>query len=224
LFNIYRKENAGQTTIKRGGVSTMGKSGEVLTVPARKGRAARLMKGQAIKIINTHGQQVVDTWCFSAEELTEFMSMEHIRPTLGKIFPTKGDELCSNRRRPILFFEEDTSPGIHDTMMAACDDYRYGLLGCREYHDNCTDNLHASMRQIGLRAPETPSPLNLWMNIPVDSKGKTTWGEPLSKAGDYVILRAHMDCIVAMSCCPQDILPINGKEGKPTEAHYQILD
>ena len=51
--------------------------------------------------------------------------------------------------------------------MAACDDYRYGLLGCKEYHDNCTDNLFAAMRQLGLRAPECPSPLNLWMNIPV---------------------------------------------------------
>ncbi|WP_342643738.1 urea carboxylase-associated family protein [Rhodoligotrophos ferricapiens] len=202
----------------------MTKTGELMTIPARKGRAVRLKEGQAIKIINTHGEQVVDTWCFSAEDLTEFMSMEHTRPTLGKIFPTKGDNLYSNRRRPILFFEEDTSPGIHDTLIAACDDYRYGLLGCTEYHDNCTDNLHAGMRQIGLRAPETPSPLNLWMNIPVDEHGKTSWGEPVSKPGDYVILRARMDCVVAMSCCPQDILPINGKAGKPTEAHYQILD
>jgi len=197
---------------------------EIMTIPARKGRAARLTKGQAIKIINTHGHQVVDTWCFSLEDLTEFMSMEHIRPTLGKIFPTKGDQLYSNRRRPILFFEEDTSPGIHDTLMAACDDYRYGLLGCKEYHDNCTDNLHAGMRQIGLRAPETPSPLNLWMNIPVDREGRTSWGEPVSKPGDYVVLRAQMDCVVAMSCCPQDILPINGKAGNTVEAHYQILD
>ncbi|WP_342642118.1 urea carboxylase-associated family protein [Rhodoligotrophos ferricapiens] len=197
---------------------------EIMTIPARKGRAARLTKGQAIKIINTHGHQVVDTWCFSLEDLTEFMSMEHIRPTLGKIFPTKGDQLYSNRRRPILFFEEDTSPGIHDTLMAACDDYRYGLLGCKEYHDNCTDNLHAGMRQIGLRAPETPSPLNLWMNIPVDREGRTSWGEPVSKPGDYLVLRAQMDCVVAMSCCPQDILPINGKAGNTVEAHYQILD
>lgn len=197
---------------------------EIFTIPARRGRAARLSKGQAIKIINTHGQQVVDTWCFNAEDLTEFMSMEHLRPTIGSIFPRKGHELVTNRRRPILFFEEDTSPGVHDTLIAACDDYRYGMLGCTEYHDNCTENLHAAMRQIGLRAPETPSPLNMWMNIPVSADGSTSWGEPLSKPGDYVILRARMDCIVAMSCCPQDMLPINGAAGKPTEAHYQILD
>ena len=194
---------------------------ELMTVPARKGRACRINKDQALKIINTHGHQVVDTWAFSAEDLHEFMSMEHLRPTIGTIFPTKGHYLYTNRRRPILYFEEDTSPGIHDTIMAACDDYRYGLLGCTEFHDNCTDNLIAGMRQIGLMPPEVPSPLNLWMNIPVASDGKTGWGEPVSKPGDYVVLRAVMDCIVAMSACPQDILPIN--KGKTVEAHYRIL-
>ena len=196
---------------------------ELKTIPARHGRAARLNKGNAIKIINTHGQQVVDTWAFSAEDLGEFMSMEHLRPTIMRIFPRAGDELVTNRRRSILFFEEDTSPGIHDTLMAACDDYRYGLLNCTEYHDNCTDNLFAAMRQLGLKPPECPSPLNMWMNIPVNRDGGTEWGVPKSKPGDYVVLRARMDCIVAMSACPQDILPINGELRDPTEAHFQIL-
>lgn len=192
-----------------------------MTIPARRGRACRLTKGQAIKIINTHGHQVIDTWAFSADDLHEFMSNEHTRPTIGTIFPTKGHKLYTNRRRPILDFEEDTSPGFHDTLLAACDSYRYGLLGCKEYHDNCTDNLIAAMRQIGLAVPEVPSPLNLWMNIPVDSKGATTFEPPVSRAGDYVVLRAVMDCVVAMSACPQDILPINS--GKPVEAHYEIV-
>src|ERR1044071_3654647 len=196
---------------------------ETYTVPARKGRAARLTKGQAIKIINTHGSQVCDTWAFSAEDLKEFLSVEHMRPTLGSIYPKKGQPLHTNRRRPILILEEDTSPGIHDTLIAACDNYRYGLLGCKEYHDNCTDNLKAALRQIGLEAPEVPSPLNLWMHIPFAPEGTQSWGEPLSKPGDYVVLRAELDCIVAMSACPQDILPINGKACKPTEAHYQVL-
>jgi uncharacterized protein len=190
-------------------------------VPARKGRAVRLRKGESIKIVNVHGHQVCDTWAFSQDDPTEFMSMEHTRPTIGTIFPTKGHYLHSNRRRPILFFAEDTSPGIHDTIIAACDDYRYGLLGCTEYHENCTDNLRAAMRAINAPLPEVPSPLNLWMNIPVDGKGAIAWGEPRSKAGDYVVLRAEMDVVVAMSACPQDILPING--GKPVEVTFEIL-
>lgn len=195
----------------------------LMTLPARRGRAQRLTKGQSIKIVNTHGNQVVDTWCFSADDLGEFMSMEHLRPFLGRLWPQKGDPLNTNRRRAILTMVEDTSPGRHDTLIAACDVHRYAQLGCKEYHDNCTDNLRAAMRQIDLEVPEVPAPLNMWMNIPIDAHGATAWGTPLSKPGDYVVLRAEMDCIVAMSACPQDLLPINGKDCIPTEAHYQVL-
>ena len=191
------------------------------TVPARRGRAVRLAKGRSLKIINTHGHQVCDSWAFGAEDPHEFLSMEHTRPTLEKIFPTKGDYLYSNRRRPILFFADDTSPGRHDTIIAACDDYRYGLLGCKDYHDNCTGNLVAAMRAIHAALPEVPQPLNLWMNIPVHPDGRIEWGMPLSKPGDYVVLRAEIDVVIAMSACPHDILPINA--GKPVEVHFETL-
>ncbi|MEM9100538.1 MAG: urea carboxylase-associated family protein [Pseudomonadota bacterium] len=192
------------------------------TIPARRGHAVRLSQGQAIKMINTHGHQVVDTWAFNAEDVSEYFSVEHWRATVTHIMPRVGDPLVTNHRRPILTFEADTSPGIHDTLMAACDIHRYRLLGVEGYHDNCTDNLAAAMKALGIEEHETPGPLNMWMNIPVDAEGNTSWGEPVSKPGDYVILRAEMDCIVAMSNCPQDILPVNA--GNPVETQYEILD
>lgn len=194
------------------------------TVPARRGRAVPLSAGQAIQIINTHGSQVVDTWCFNADDPGEFMSMEHLHASLGSIFPAKGDALFTNRRRPILIMEEDTSPGLHDTVIAACDTHRYASLGCTTYHDNCTDNLHAALAMVGFPRTECPSPLNLWMNIPVAPDGRITWGQPLSKPGDHVTLRAQISCIVVMSTCPQDMIPINGADCTPTEVHYRILD
>ncbi len=194
------------------------------TIPARSGKAVPVARGRKIKVVNTHGQQVVDTWAFAQRDLREFMSMEHTRATLTKMRPEAGDALYSNRRRPILTLVEDTSSGVHDTLMAACDDYRYGLLGCTEYHDNCTDNLAAALHELGLTPPETPSPLNLFMNIPWDDAGRLAFAAPVSKAGDYVLFEADLDVIVAFSACPQDILPINGKAREPTEAHFQILD
>jgi uncharacterized protein YcgI (DUF1989 family) len=184
----------------------------------------RLVSGQAIQIINTHGQQVVDTWCFNADDMTEFMSMEHLHATLESIFPAEGDPLVTNRRRPILTLERDTSLGRHDTVIAACDRHRYALLGCDGHHDNCTDNLAAALADLGVKAPECPSPLNLWMNIPIGADGRVEWGEPLCKPGDYVVLRAVMDCIVVLSTCPQDMIPINGAACMPTEVHYRLLD
>ena len=195
---------------------------DVQTIPARQGRAAFVQRGQAVKIINSHGEQVVDTWAFVRHDLQEFMSMEHTRATLVKIMPAVGDCLYTTRRRPILKIVEDTSPGIHDTLMAACDSYRYGLLGCTEYHDNCTDNLRAAMYALGLIPPETPSPFNLFMNIPWQRGGELSFDPPVTRPGDYIMLEALLDVVMVFSACPQDILPINGTAGQPTEAHFQI--
>ena len=101
----------------------------MIEIPARKGKAARVRRGQRIKVINSRGQQVVDTWAFNAEDLHEFMSMEHSRVAIGRIIPAIGDALVTNKRRPILTLVEDTSGGIHDTLFASCDRWRYELLG-----------------------------------------------------------------------------------------------
>jgi hypothetical protein len=197
--------------------------GSLITIPARRGKAQRIQEGQVIKVINTRGQQVVDTWAFNARDLAEFMSMEHSRAAMEKIIPEVGDIFVTNRRRPILQVIEDTTPGIHDTLIAACDRYRYELLGCKEYHDNCTDNLAAAMTALGESVPETPSPLNLFMNIPVTNGRHIAFRPPVCRQGDYIALRARMDVIIAFSACPQDILPINGLARTPTEAHFAVL-
>jgi len=196
----------------------------MIEIPARKGRATRLRRGQRVKVINSHGQQVVDTWAFNAEDLHEFMSMEHSRVAIGHIIPAIGDALVTNRRRPMLTLVEDTSGGVHDTLFAACDRWRYEMLGCTEYHDNCTDNLAAALAAVGVEPPATPAPLNLFMNIPVVDGSRVEILPPVSTPGSYVTLRAEMDCVVAFSACPQDMLPINGLAMRPTEAHFEVLD
>ena len=150
--------------------------------------------------------------------------MEHNRVAIGRIIPAIGDTLVTNRRHPILTLVEDTSGGIHDTLFAACDRWRYEVLGCTEYHDNCTDNLAAGLAALGLTPPETPAPLNLFMNIPVVDGNRVEIRPPVSRPGGYVTLRAEIDCIVAFSACPQDLLPINGVDMRPTEAHFEVMD
>ena len=191
-------------------------------IPARAGAAAYVKAGQTIKVINTHGDQVVDTWAFNTANLKEFMSMEHTRPQTLRITPKVGDEMLTNQRRPILTLLEDTSGGVHDTQIAACDIYRYQRLGVEEYHDNCTDNLYAGMKTLGLEPPEVPSPLNLFMNIPVKEDHSLSFDPPVSAPGGYVLFKAEMDLVIAFSACPQDILPINGVGHLPTEAHFLV--
>ncbi len=180
-----------------------------------------LEAGQAIKIINTHGKQVIDTWAFNAEDIAEHMSMEHSRAFMLKIVPEIGDSLVTNKRRPILTVLEDTTPGAHDTLIAACDRYRYLELCGDSEHDNCTDNLGFALNALGYERRYTPCPLNLFMNVPVATDGGIDFVSPTSEAGQYITLRAEMRAVVAMSACPQDITPVNAME--PCGAHYRIL-
>jgi uncharacterized protein len=114
-------------------------------LPARRGVAAQISRGQTVKIINTHGKQVVDTWAFATRDPAEYLSMEHSRTAILKLAPVIGDTLVSNRRNPMLTVIEDTTPGRHDTLIAACDVFRYRQLGAAGNHDNCADNLRHAL-------------------------------------------------------------------------------
>jgi uncharacterized protein YcgI (DUF1989 family) len=123
----------------------------------------------------------------------------------------------------MLSFIEDTSGGIHDTLIAACDRERYALLGVTGHHDSCSDNLRAALAELGLAAPIVPAPLNMFMNIPVGEGGALAWEPSRAGPGSYVVLRAEMDLIVAFSACPQDIVPINGADCAPKDVQFEII-
>ena len=79
-----------------------------------------------------------------------------------------------------------------------------------------------ALAAIGEHATEVPQPFNIWMNIPVQADGSIDWLPTVSERGDQVTLRAEMDCIVVMSACPQDMMPINGPDMRPVEVHFQV--
>lgn len=191
-----------------------------MTIPARKASVALVKKGQHVKVINTHGTQVVDCWALNADNMTEFMSMEHCRVFLESVIPRKGDVMVTNRRRPIVKITEDSASGTHDTLLAACDRYRYELLGCKDYHRNCTDNFWEAMVMAGYKPVELPSPFNLWQNTPVEPDGTIKPNLPVTKKGDYIVMRAMMNLVICLSACPQDITAICGN--RPRNAHFEI--
>lgn len=201
--------------------------GALVMIPAGHGKAARLRTGQKVKLINTHGTQVVDCWAFNAYDLREYMSMEASRVWNLRLNPKAGDTFVTTQRRPILTLIEDTSPGIHDTVCAACDRYRYALLGVQGYHRNCQDNMFEGMLELGVTPPfPVPGSFNIFMNIPVqDDRNGLDIRPTKCRPGDYVVLRAEMDCYVAFSACPQDILPIHGEGGAPPrDCQFAVLD
>ena len=149
--------------------------------------------------------------------------MEHTRSRLSRLSPRTGDKLFSNRRRPILALLEDTSPGIHDTLLCACNKEIYRELGCDDGHRSCESNLHEALSFIDHEIALTPAPLNLFMNVPVAPDGTIDRVPPQSRPGDLVRLQTVMNTIIVFSACPQDVTPINGAQCIPRDAHYTTI-
>ena len=196
---------------------------DLIELPARSGTRVPLKKGQALKVVNTHGGQVVDLWAFFADG-SQHMSMPHSVVTLGRIKPRVGDLLYTQLRQPILRLENDDSPGTHCMLFAACDQARYALLGVKGYHHNCADNMCEALRGTNVNVGYVPTPLNLFMNTRFHDHVEMEVAEPRAKIGDSVSFRAEQDCIAVMSACPQDLIPVNAHGCTPQPVSYCVLD
>src|SRR3954466_9530960 len=119
-------------------------SADEQVLPARSGVALRLDTGDRLRVVNTHGSQVVDLWAMAADDVLESMSMPHSRNPWFRLAPRTRDALVTNLRRPILRLLEDSSPGVHDTLIPSCDAERYRQLGAPD-HKSCTDNFHGAL-------------------------------------------------------------------------------
>jgi uncharacterized protein YcgI (DUF1989 family) len=182
---------------------------EVIEVPAREGRGVRLTAGQRFRVVDVEGGQVGDLFAFNAADPSECSSASHTRPHNRRAFPAPGQAFVTNRRRRILLVEEDTSSGVHDLLIAACDPERYRQLGVEGPHASCAENMARGLADIGVNVADTPQPINLFMNVAVHDDGTISLETSPSRAGDYVQFRAEMDCAVALSACPFDVFPIS---------------
>ena len=54
-----------------------------------------------------------------------------------------------------------------------------------------------------------PQPVNIFMTVEHAPDGTLTLGESPTAAGDSITLRAVRDCVVVVSVCPQDLIPIS---------------
>jgi uncharacterized protein YcgI (DUF1989 family) len=194
---------------------------ERIVIPAREGRSLHVPAGRSFRVTDLEGGQVGDLFAFNAEDVSEYASAEHTRAFVDRLFPRIGESFVTNRRRPILEFERDESPGHHDMLCAACDPERFWGLGVEGWHASCEENLRKAMGELGHEDIEVPQPINLFMNIPVAPDGSLGWEPAETKPGDGATLRAVLDCIVVVSACPQDIVPINGCN--PTSLEIELL-
>lgn len=178
----------------------------------------------------------------------EYLSLPHTRASSYKLVPEVSDTLLTNLRNPIITLVEDTTPGAHDTLTAACDANLYTALGVSApaEHGSCAENLVLALKELnenaGLKGAKAvgadisvniaPTPLHLFMVAPIalapdantseaGAKGaKIAVSEPKGKKRGFVRFRAERDVVVVFSACPMDVGPQNG--GRCMAANFMV--
>ncbi len=194
-------------------------------VPAAEGLAVRLRQGQRLRIITPHGQQAADFFAFSAGDIGEWLSPMHTWVAARCLRPRQGDVFLSRYRRPLLDFAGDGADGVHDMLLAACDEARYRHLGFEGHHASCAENLTTAMGALGLEIEVIPQPVNFFTNTRVEANGVLVSPPNPVPAGAFVELLARLDLICVVSSCPFDLAladwTINGPGG-PTELELEV--
>lgn len=189
-------------------------------IKKQTGKAFKLRKGQKLKVIDPMGKQVSDMVLFNADDVREKISSGKTLDFEENILITKGNYLWSNRSRKMMEILEDTN-GRNDFLLAPCSPETFSIMYNHEgYHPSCFENLYTNLKPFGIEPDDVPTAFNLFMNVQFATDGKLSVLPPLTKAGDYIMLKAEMNLIVALTACSAE--DSNGGSFKPI--HYEILD
>lgn len=170
-------------------------------VPAGYGYAFQVKKGDHFRVVDVHGQQVVDFAAWVSSDMKEKLSMAYTRFRLSGATPMVGECLMTNKDEPILRLVEDTVK-VHDMTFMSCFPEMYEKLG-KKGHRSCATNIAEAMEGYGMTSYlEVTDPFNIFQNTPYYTlKGLNT-----SRPGDYIQFEAMKDIICAVSCCPYDVV------------------
>jgi hypothetical protein len=177
-----------------------------LRIGAGTGAGFRVAAGEYVQVVDVEGRGCADFFALAAADAAEYLSASHTRVAVDRLFPQVGQSFFSSLRRPMFQLEEDRTPGVHDMLFAACDPARYAQYGVPG-HASCAENFLAATRALGVSPTHVPQPVNFFMNVAVRPDGSVVFGAPQTEVGDWVLLRAFMDCLVVISACPQEWNP-----------------
>ena len=192
-------------------------------VERNTGKAFVVKKDHFVKVI---GETTVDFVAFNIRNLKERFDQARTKVNQGKIFISTGDTLYSRSSKPMFTIIEDTfKEGHHDLQKGMCsgESYRviftqrdptkvYAQLYELKIDQNikellpdhgCWENLSEALKPWDISPEDIPSPLNIFQNMKIDGEtGKMEFSDIRAKPGTYMILKAEMDCLVAVSACP----------------------
>lgn len=172
-----------------------------LIIAPRSGAAFALDRGEKLRVVDLEGGQVADLLAFNRLEPRERLSTGATIDNNGSLRLRPGDCLYSNLYNPLLRLVEDTV-GAHDLLHPPCSPAMYRCqYGIEEGHPSCFENFVAVLKEHGIEESLIATPFNIFMHTRVHADGRVEVKEPLSGPGDYIVLEAEKDLLVAVTAC-----------------------
>jgi uncharacterized protein YcgI (DUF1989 family) len=194
---------------------------ESRVVAKNSGAAFEVRTGQRLRIA---GKSVVDFVAFNLHDLNERFDQARTKTNQVKIFISTGDVLYSKRNNPMLTIVEDTfKEGWHDLQKGMCSRKRFEMVAqgaskrvfaegvdinpkkAEEIPDHgCWENLSAALKPWKISPDDVPSPFNIFQCMRIDPETGIMYDTMIRpKEEAHVDFRAEMDCLVAVSACPE---------------------
>lgn len=189
---------------------------EEYVVPANTGRASVVHRGQCIRVA---GRTTVDFVAFNLHNLRERFDQARTKTNQNTIYVTTGHVLYSQLNNVLLTIVEDTyADGRHNLEKGMCSRARHVLAFQRglmqasylrefKYEDlpdhGCWENLTEAVRRWEIPPEDIPAPFNIFQTLEIDPvSGRMANTSIRPRNGAHVTMRAEMDCLAAVSACP----------------------
>ncbi len=190
-------------------------------VAKNSGAAFEVKRGQRLRVA---GKSIVDFVAFNLRELTERFDQARTKTNQVKIFISTGDILYSKRNNPMLTIVADTfTEGRHDLQKGMCSRKRFEMVvegkstrvfaegvdinpkKAEEIPDHgCWENLSNAVKAWDIAPDDVPSPFNIFQCMRIDPETGVLYDTMIRPKDEaHVDFRAEMDCLVAVSACPE---------------------
>jgi uncharacterized protein YcgI (DUF1989 family) len=191
-----------------------------VVVPSNAGAAFEVLAGQVFTVI---GSSIVDLVAFDLHDFRQRFDQARTKANQGKIYVSTGDVLISKSNHDMLRIVEDTFEGHHDLQYGMCgrDRWQWAIrrdsaataasylkdrpVSEQDFPDHgCYENISAAVQPYGIDPLDIPAPFNIFQHLELDCETGAMRRTKLRPVNGRLGLLALMDCLVALSACPDN--------------------
>jgi uncharacterized protein YcgI (DUF1989 family) len=166
-----------------------------IVVPPGGVRALALAQGQLLAVTDLEGGQPAPLFAVAADDMQHLLSPHHTRVFSNSFLLRLGMRLVSNRRRPMMVLGRDAVLA-HDLLMPITNGAKEGDTDAAH---RFRGSVFAAFAAIGVQPSKIADPINLFLDVGVETDGHLRPRGAPSAAGATVVLRVLMDLAVAVA-------------------------